>query len=72
MSEIPGLKFANLVFLRSADPQANAEDWEPVKPEDVPEDLKDPDVLGRLMANPGWMATPRGDQTYHYMVVRSG
>lgn len=70
LPEVPGVQFGNFMFVRSMDPQAPAGAWEAVLPEDVPDDLKDPDVLGRLVANPGWMAAPRGDQTYHYMVLR--
>ena len=38
---------ARLIILRSA----NGEDgWTPVKPDDVPAWLKEPDVMGRLVA----------------------
>lgn len=62
-----GMKAGNLIFIRSTDPRANAADWLPVKPEDVPAALKEPETLGRLVANPGWMAT-LGDE--HYMVLK--
>jgi len=38
---------ARLVILRSANGE---DDWTPVKPEDVPDWLRDPDVMGRLVA----------------------
>jgi hypothetical protein len=37
---------ARLVIFRSQD---GDKDWKPVKPEDVPAFVKDPDTLGRLM-----------------------
>lgn len=40
------LKHAVLVIYQSPNGQDN---WEPVKPEDVPEWLKKPDVMGRLV-----------------------
>jgi hypothetical protein len=38
---------ARLIILRSANGE---DDWTPVKPEDVPDWLKDPVVMGRLVA----------------------
>lgn len=41
------LKYANLVVLKKTHEKARA--WEPVAPEDVPEWLKDPQVMGHLV-----------------------
>lgn len=41
------VKYANVVVLKKA--HQNARNWEPVKPEDVPEWLKAPEVMGQLV-----------------------
>lgn len=64
------LKFNELVFIRSDNPEAPANEWEPVPPEDVPSDLKDPEILGMMVAMPGYMASPRGDHETYYMVLK--
>lgn len=65
-----GMKAARLVFVRSTDPEAEAKDWKPVPPDEVPLDLKDPGVLGQLLSMPGYMASPRNEPDVYYMVLR--
>ncbi len=42
-------KIGTLMIFKSTDPQAEREDWEPVKNDDVPEWLKWPNILGEMV-----------------------
>ncbi len=42
-------RVATLVILKSDNPQAEPKDWTPVKNDDVPEWLKNPDILGQMV-----------------------
>ena len=42
---------ANLVIFKGPSSDAPAEDWEPVKPYNVPDWVSDPDVLGEMLAS---------------------
>lgn len=65
-----GLKFGLFVYLKSDDPQAPPEAWQPVMPDDVPMDLKDQQILGLMVANPDHVASPRGDHETFYRVIQ--
>jgi len=54
-----------LLILSSLDPEKDG--WDLVKPDDVPEEIKDPDVMGSLVA--GEMGQIKGSQLW-YMARR--
>lgn len=49
MAKKGNLKNAELVFFASADPDGDLDKWEAVLPDHVPANMKDPDVIGRLL-----------------------
>lgn len=57
-------KLAVAIVLRSQDPRAVAEDWEPVPPKDVPEFVKDPETMGRLLVHGEIAKEPDGQYWY--------
>lgn len=56
------------IVLRSKDDKAPANEWELVPPEDVPDFVKDPEVMGRLLVDGEVAKLPDGD--YWYRAVK--
>ena len=50
------IALAELIVFRAASNKAPAEDFQAVLPADVPEQLKDPDVMARLVEDPYQLA----------------
>lgn len=49
MDTYQSLNAARLAFLRAPSSIAHGDDWELVPPDEVPESIRDPDVIGRLL-----------------------